>query len=71
MKHTVVDLQKICYKYHTASSLKDIFDNIDNKTSLILLKKLISATNSIVCYLHFINAKLLLLLLLLLNVFVN
>jgi len=52
-KHVLLDcpnLQEVRWKYFTASSVKDISDNVDNKTSLILLKIHILCS---ICYYYF------------------
>jgi len=43
-------------KYFTASSLKDIFESVDIKASLVLLKTLIFIINCSTCYQYFILA---------------
>jgi len=57
VKHMLLDcpdLQVIQQKYFTASSLKDIFESIDIKSSFVLSKMLIFTVNWSICYPCFI-----------------
>jgi len=59
VKHILLDcpeLWDVQLKYFTASSLKDIFESVDNQSIIGLLKTLIFIINCSACYQYFILA---------------